>query len=92
MIRHCDRGSSAMSPSIGRLETSVTNHQSTLRDVKEERKFNLRRDLSLKSHIFKLLLCIHHMTVQSNSISAYSPAEHTADVCCWTRPSFSCFM
>lgn len=90
MIRRWDLGSLGMSSSIGRLETSVANHQSTVRDIPEERKFHLRLDVSLKSRIIKLLFCIHQITIHTNSRLAYRPTGYTADVCCWTRRSFSC--
>jgi hypothetical protein len=53
-----------------------------LRDIPEERRFHLRRDVSLKLRLIKMLILIHHMAVQSNSKLAYSPTDHTAEVCC----------
>jgi hypothetical protein len=37
---------------IGRIETSVTSYQSTLRKLPEERRSHLKRGGSLKSGVF----------------------------------------
>jgi hypothetical protein len=39
---------------IGCTETSITNYQSALRKILEERIYHLHRDVSLKSRLFIL--------------------------------------